>query len=108
MLRLKGAFCISIMDKDRLFFIVFGIFLVGLSIYVWIQPTWAIPTRSGDKMIHFVGLAKFLFGFSPFLGGLGMFRNSTMPKVRKEHLIMTLFISGVFSMILSILLSQKY
>lgn len=58
-------------------------------------------------MTHFVGLAKFLFGFSPFLGGLAMFRNSTMPEVRKEPIAVALFLSGIASMIISLLLAQK-
>lgn len=95
-------------NMNRLFFIAFGLLLLGIGIYVWIQPTWFLNTRRGDKLIHFIGLSKFLFGLAPFLGSLAMFRNATMPEVRKEPVTMTLFISGVVSMIISILLSQKF
>lgn len=96
------------MNANRIFFIVFGVILSLIGLYVWFQPSWALPTRSGETMIRFGGLAKFLFGLAPFLGGLAMFRNSLMPEKRKEPLVMTLFGLGVFSMILSLLLSEKY
>ena len=96
------------MNVNRIFFIVFGTVLLATAIYVWIQPVWALPTRSGDTKIHFIGLAKFLFGLAPFLCGLSMFRNATMPEIRKEPIVTTLFGFGVVSMILSIFLSQKF
>lgn len=96
------------MNANRIFFIVFGVFLSLIGVYVWVQPTWTLPTRRGDTMLHFIGLAKFLFGLAPFLGGLAMFRNAALPETRKEPLAMTLLGSGIVSMILSLLLSQKF
>lgn len=95
------------MNANRIFFIVFGMALLTTAIYVWIQPFWVLPTRSGETRIHFIGLAHFLFGLSAFLCSLSMFRNAAMPEIRKEPIVVALFGGGIISMILSFLLSQK-
>jgi hypothetical protein len=93
---------------NRLFFLVFGLSLMVVGVYIWLQPVFAIPTRTAGVDIHFPGISKILFGLSPFLAGSGLLKNSFHPEVRNDSWAVGLFAAGAFSMIVAVLLGVKY